>query len=287
MTSKMLLKSGQINRTAQGTRVVDVWAVWTDSWFDPVEAFAWVPAHDTPHSSLTACLLSDVSIEPTFPFFTVTLTYTEPVLPSDAGREFWSFAFGATQEHITSVPADSYIQYWPAAANDGLAIGWDGDKAEGCDVYRPTMEARCIKTWDAVPVAQLQNAVLLQNTLNSAEWFTFQPGELLFNGATMEQQPDGRIRVEYTFSMRKRRGPQTVNVGPEGTPTTVEVISPWDHVWTRQCETESTDENGQKATRRYIKYVAAAQVYDYDTDRAAAGFALLGLIGPFGGWEAW
>ncbi|HPV47483.1 MAG TPA: hypothetical protein PLD40_07860 [Kiritimatiellia bacterium] len=273
--SAMLIESGKIRRTAQGSEVTDSYAVWTE---DPIVAFFWAPAHGEPHPILSLCLLEQVEVEPqpTNPIWCkVSLTYVEPFDDSSIEWEDWDFDLTSQTTKITSVPSSDYMLNIPEEEDLGLAIGFDGvDKVDGADVFRGVTTARCSRLWEYLMPDGFWAIEGMRNTLNDTPFIGFERGEVLFLGAQIRRMPDGLIKIEYSFALRKNPGEQTVTLA-DGTEVTFTMLSPFDHLWYVYQDLEGEDGEANPTATRGIKSIHIAQVYDYMDHNA------LGLVGPW------
>lgn len=268
----VLIESGKIRRTAEGTEITDVYAVWTT---DPVVAFFSAPAHGTPHPILDLCLLQHVEVEPqaTSPIYCkVTLTYAEPVIgEDDLTIEEWNFDLSSQSTKITSVPDPTYIQHIPPTEDIGLAIGFDGvEKVDGADVFRGQTTARCVRLWEFLDPTGFWAIEAMRNTINSAAVFGFSAGTVLFLGANISQQPDGLIAIEYNFALKNHlpltelelADGTTITIGGPDSGAEYIVNSPFDHIWYVYEDAEAVDGEGAAMPQRKIKSIHVAQVYD-------------------------
>lgn len=239
-----------------------------------------LPRWMTPHPNwvdLPNFYAESIQVDPPTPQFPaeckVTIRYREYLLGLTPVSEDWQWDFTSHQQHISSVPNDSYAIYYPADAYAGLAIGHNGQKTEGVDVSRTSEQLIVTKVWDFVDVLGREVIHGLTNTVNSSYWFDYYPGEVLFTGAQIRRIANGFTRVQYTFSVQRVQPNFFVQLY---TGEYVEVSArPWDYVWYKYVDGTIPGDGGSEHLTRGIKSIHMNQVYDY------GDFHILGFTGPY------
>lgn len=131
----------------------------------------------------------------------------------------------------------------PDAPDLGGAIGYDGDKIQGVDVFVPKME------WSrTVSKASLSFAYVLQvrslvGKKNGAAFYGHAAGEALFLGASIQYSVGERWSVTHRFASQANEADVVITPGAEG--ITVPYARGWDYLWVRyeQKEVYDTDED--------------------------------------------
>ena len=145
----------------------------------------------------------------------------------------------------------------------GRAVGVNGDKIDGVDIYVPK------GTYTQTKDRQLNAGYLrilqdLTGKVNRSPWKFWQPGEVLFLGANAKRKGDGIWRVQYSFSIQLN-AQQSINASSG-------VLSffkrGWEYLWFERAKT--ADGSGT-AVEHKIEVAHVAQVYD------TREFSLLGL----------
>jgi hypothetical protein len=173
------------------------------------------------------------------------------------------FSFDSTggTQHITQ-SLQTVGRYGPSASTLlGGAIGYDGENVAGVDITVPV--------WNWQETYYLTDAELntpayyaLTGTVNSDVFEGYQPGEVLFLGASGQKRGNARWEVNFKFAASPNR--TGIAVGP------ILVLSKdgWDYLWVQYG-----DDVDNTANIRIKKPVAAyvEQVYD------RAPFSILGI----------
>lgn len=138
---------------------------------------------------------------------------------NDPLRRTRSFDTGGGSTHITqaktergySLPSDD------DAPNQQCAIGVDGDSVNGVDIIIPSLQ--WTESYDVpsqyVSAAYIRSLAGLTGCVNSDAFRGFEPGEVLFLGATGnqawdEQRGDGPWNLSYKFQASKNKTDLTV-----------------------------------------------------------------------------
>jgi len=235
-----------------------------------------LPAYNTAHPTLPGLYVSDVEVKvprKNARFALIQIKYTTPSWALTPNLEDWNWDLVSRTEHITAVENSSYCTHFPSGADVGTAIGWNGEEAEGVDVYRPYGVLTVTKVWTSISEDGRNVLEAMAAHMNLYAWHGYGVGELLFLGPVIDRMPDGRILVTYKFLTARRRAPFYVTL-LDGSTTLVDLV-PWNYLWFEHGE-EVIDNGDEKVRQRGIKSAHIAQVYDY------ADFSVFGLVGPYG-----
>lgn len=186
--------------------------------------------------------------------------------PKEAGDQSFSFdTTGGTQKITQSLNSTYYASIdLPEEINHKGAINVRGDQVEGIDIIVPkfsfSVERIFSHPLDGNYIQALYEKTGKVNTdtvVISVQGvvFTFNPGELLYEGATGSQRgsDDWQITLKCAASQNV-----TLDFGPDFQP--VEKRG-WDYLW---CDYETVEGNSQKLTQNVVQ-VNIEQVHDEDT----------------------
>jgi hypothetical protein len=174
--------------------------------------------------------------------FQVTATYTKTGQDNEEQeaplRRTRSFDTGGGSQHLTQgLPVGSgntldFERRFPATGpNQSGAIGVDGDSVAGVDVVVPQLQ--WTETYDVpstyVTAAYIRSVATLTGTTNTAAFRGFYPGEVLFLGASGnqewdEEKGDGPWSLSFKFTASPNAGP-TYNAATGSRTDSVEPIT--------------------------------------------------------------
>lgn len=163
---------------------------------------------------------------------------------------------GGTQ-HITQ-SIQTVAKYGPGATdNNGGAIGFDGQHVAGVDKVIPVWnwtQTVFLKTTDL----NLNVYYALTGHVNLDYFQSFNPGEVLFNGADVQQREDGLWEVQFKFSYQPNA--QNLSVGSGTNLITGISKNGWDYLWIYYAQ--SVDPTAKVKINPPIA-VYIEQIYDY------------------------
>jgi hypothetical protein len=259
-----------------------------DGTFDTEAAILACPENNSVHPRHPELFVTNVRVQPNpeidpnnNPFVKAFVTYAPKrtglvrIRFSDGSsvEEKWVWDITSQQEHIDTVQSTDLAIHYPADSDAGLAIGFDGETVEGVDVYRPSISLRVSRMWHSVSIDDLAFLHAATNTINEFEWYGYLTGEVLYIGATVAEQPDHRVQVDYQFLISQQQPAFTVDIY-NGTSEVIDLL-PWDYLWYRWVDDQATKLDGNQVPRRQIESAHVNLVYDF------LDFDLFGLIGPF------
>jgi hypothetical protein len=174
--------------------------------------------------------------------FQVTATYTKTGADNEEQeaplRRTRSFDTGGGSQHLTQgLPVGSgntldFERRFPATGpNQSGAIGVDGDSVAGVDVVVPQLQ--WTETYDVpstyVTAAYIRSVATLTGTTNTAAFRGFYPGEVLFLGASGnqewdEEKGDGPWSLSFKFTASPNAGP-TYNAATGSRTDSIEPIT--------------------------------------------------------------
>jgi hypothetical protein len=163
------------------------------------------------------------------------------------------------------------------APNLQSLIGLSKDRIEGCDIYSSDLKFTCTYKHCKFTFTYLRNLVKLTATVNSVNFLTFAPGEVLFLGAVGHYtDADGWV-IQYFFSIRANEPREAYGASAGGgtAGTGVKLIPPGetaagiyadeklghDYVWFSYKESEVSGFAVSKPVAAYIE-----KVYKDDKD---------------------
>lgn len=131
------------------------------------------------------------------------LAHYEKFKPLAVGEERFSFRTGGGTEHITqSLGTTSYAVTGVQIPDYQGAIGVNGDTVQGVDIGARVLEFSITKKFPTGTLNTILPILLykLTYTVNDAEWRGFQPGEVLFRGASGHDQNEDGDEITYDFA---------------------------------------------------------------------------------------
>lgn len=160
---------------------------------------------------------------------------------------------GATRTIRTSLSTvhKAKIAGTPNADFKGL-INVDENGAQGVEIVVPQWRETTTKTYTDAQVTPTFKQVIygLNGKVNNAVYRGFQPGEVLFLGADLDQRPaEGLWDVTYRFAMNPNL--TGIEIGE------IEVFDAkgWEYVWTRTVETDDGAGITRKPTHAFVEQV--------------------------------
>jgi hypothetical protein len=202
--------------------------------FDPIDAKSYLPdygeLYETASGTVMLAQVTDIKTEPAKtggrtadPLTLGTVTYTFDKGGGEGGnrqRDSWSTTLMSQTGHITHVKDPSKQKIYPPAGggeDPSTAIGVNGDKIEGVDIFVGAAEIEVTKFWtheDITPelMRTWHNA---EATTNDAPFtvgkIEAQIGELLFMGVTVSRTGGERAKTvaKYVFEPN-RTGPDAL-----------------------------------------------------------------------------
>jgi hypothetical protein len=186
---------------------------------------------------------------------------------NETGEWTWDFDTTGGTIHITQ--AKQEVARYPAATapNQLGSIAVDGDEVKGTEIVVPAMKVN-VQYRHPLGMITLAQAKFLSNitgTVNSDNFLTFAPGEVLFLGARGSDGTQAEAVVNYQFAMAANVTGQTIGsiagVAKKG----------WEVAWIRYQDTITEADSVDQPTR-VAKYVYVDRVYDTIAMAAALGF---------------
>ena len=116
----------------------------------------------------------------------------------------YQFETGGGSTHITHSisTVQRRIVGGGTAPNFGGAIGWDGQRINGCDIISPVFSFSETHSFDSAFVDGAYRLALFRATgkTNNAAFKGFEAGEVLFLGASGTKRGDDRWEISYRFA---------------------------------------------------------------------------------------
>lgn len=177
--------------------------------------------------------------------------------PPAQGQPTFSFDTGGGTQHITHSrqTVASFAPIGQTAPDYKGAIGVTPDRVEGVDIVVPVYQFTETHVLSDAVVTDAYKGVLmaLTGTVNADFFKGFNPGEVLFLGATGAKRGDGDWEITYRFAASPNRSNITIGdisgISKNG----------WEYLWVRYEDVEDT------AAEAIVKRPVAAyveQVYD-------------------------
>lgn len=167
----------------------------------------------------------------------------------------------------------------PKVADHKGAIGWDGERVNGVEIPVRVVDFDILVHHDDADITAsfLQTIVAATTKVNSEELTagpmgTFEPGSLLFHGASVTKRDDGVWDVNYKFSARSNETNLTVG------DLTIAEKAGWHHLWLTY-ESEVDEAAGPGADKSVVIPTASA----YYVERVLEEYDLLEL--DIEGWS--
>ncbi|GAB5404295.1 MAG: hypothetical protein Aurels2KO_25260 [Aureliella sp.] len=112
----------------------------------------------------------------------------------------WSFDTQGGTVRITH--SKSTTRYPSNAANFNGGIGYSNGEMQGVDVVIPALKLSATYRWpkNTFTTTSANSLATMSGTINSASWYSYAAGELLFLGATGEIVPGHPTEVTYNFA---------------------------------------------------------------------------------------
>ena len=147
----------------------------------------------------------------------VEYAWPEKKIPPDPGApaQLWDFDTSGGTSHVTQSIATVAV-YTPAgikAADNHGAIGYNGKAIEGVDIVTPVFQFTVVKTMTTAEVtnAYIQTLFGITGYVNSTPFLgMFDPGEVLFLGASGSQKGADEWSLTYRFAASPNRTGLTV-----------------------------------------------------------------------------
>jgi len=181
----------------------------------------------------------------------------------------WTWDFDTTGGTVTVFQSKEEIARYPSgtAPNQLGAIGVDGDKVEGTEIVIPAMKIN-VQYKHPLGVVTLAKAKFLSDMtgmVNSDQFLTFSPGQVLFLGARGSDGTEAEASISYSFAM-----------GVNATGLTIGAIAgvakkAWEVAWIRYQDTVTAG-GGVDQPTRVPKFVYVDRVYDTVAMATALGF---------------
>lgn len=181
--------------------------------------------------------------------------YAEYGLRDSSFDTMLSFDTTGGSSHITQ-SLSTVGRHGPGAIDLRGAIGVTSDSVDGVDITIPAFTWKVGKNF---PVASVTNTYLrtlidTTGTTNSAVWGIYQPGEVLFLGASGRRE-NGVWNIEGTFSASPNRENFTIggyNVTRKGG---------WDYLWCLYHDVKQLGTDGRLRMGKRVAAVYVEQVY--------------------------
>ncbi len=181
----------------------------------------------------------------------------------------FTFDFDTTggKIHITNAKAE--VRRYPAAtAPDQFgAIAVDGDEVKGTEIIVPALKVNIQYKHPAgvVTMAYAKFLAGITGTVNSDDFLSFAPGEVLFLGASGSDGTNAEAAMNYSFAMSANASGLNIG-GISGV-----VKKGWEVAWIRYHDT-ITSADGKDNPTRVAKYVYIDRVYEEINMTLALGF---------------
>jgi hypothetical protein len=186
---------------------------------------------------------------------------------NETGDWTWDFDTTGGTIHITQAKAE--VARYPAnqAPNQRGVIAVDGDEVKGTEIVIPAMKinVQFRHPLGVITIPQAKFLSSITGTVNSDNFLTFAPGEVLFLGARGSDGSNAEATVGYQFAIGKNLTNQTI-----GTITGV-AKKAWDVAWIRYKDNVVTADSKQLPTRE-PKFVYVDRVYEETALAVALGF---------------
>lgn len=187
--------------------------------------------------------------------------------PKETGDSSYQFEVGGQQQKITQTlqRMGAYAPAGQQVPDTGGAIGVTKDSVEGCEIYIPTYqfsETHYLPVATVTPAYKARLFTVAAAPVNLNAWRGFQPGEVLFLGASGSQRGEEDWEVSYKFvASPNMTGIQCGNIAG---------ISKrgWDYLWILY---EDKDDDNAKMLVKRPRAVYVDRVYGY------SDFSLLGI----------
>lgn len=141
------------------------------------------------------------------------------------------------QQHITSSIA-TVGRYGPSASNQlGGTIGWDGQDVQGCDIISPVYNFSETHRFTDLVVTPAYKATLfaLTGKVNADSFRNFQPGEVLFLGASGRRVANNLWEVGYKFASQPNHSAENGNLITIGDITDIAKRG-WEYLWVQYAD---------------------------------------------------
>jgi len=181
----------------------------------------------------------------------------------------WTWDFDTTGGTVHVTNAKEELRRYPTATapNQQGAIAVDKDEVKGTEIIIPAMKinVQFRHPLATVTIAKAKFLSDITGTVNSDNFLSFAPGEVLFLGARGSDGSEAEAVVSYQFAMAKNLTGQTI-----GTITGV-AKKAWEVAWIRYEDTITVADSKDCPTR-HAKFVYVDRVYDEIAMAAALGF---------------
>lgn len=255
--------------------------------YDPSATTPWIAtasAGETEEQVIEAALAPTSSIPATFGILTLrSVEHSEVLHTNGAGvPDAWKllaqydyissdyeFETVGGQQHITSSLA-TVGRYGPnASAQLAGTIGWDGHDVQGCDIIAPVYNfSETHRFTDAVVTPAYKASLYrLTGNVNSDTFRGFQPGEVLFLGASGRRVAHNMWEVGFRFASLPNHSSENGNLITIGDITNI-AKNGWDYLWVQYAD--DVDATAKVVIRRPVA-VYVEQVY------YTAAFAGMGI----------
>jgi len=175
----------------------------------------------------------------------------------------FSFDTGGGTQHITQ-SLDTRGKYGPAASDVlGGAIGFDGENVAGVDITVPLFNFSETHYLPDEVVNQSYKMRLFRKTgmYNNDSFRGFDPGEVLFLGASGSRRGDGDWEISFRFSASQNQ--KNIKVGE----ITVPEKRGWDYLWVQYAD--DVDDNKKQIVKKPV--AAYVEKVYYGTDFTSLG----------------
>lgn len=157
----------------------------------------------------------------------------------------WAFDTNAQSIHVTQAKETLYRRLAAdtlkgkadgkpgSAPNEALAIGLTKDRVEGCDIYAPALKFSRTVTRLAVDLAYLNAALYgLVGKVNKEQFFIFDPGEVLYLGATGNlTDAKGLWTITHNFACSPNQRDLKFGTGKTDETIILPFKGGWEYVW--------------------------------------------------------
>jgi len=196
-------------------------------------------------------------------------TIRVPYGPAKNETGEWTWDFDTTGGTVHLTQAKEEVARYPSATapNQLGAIAVDGDEVKGIEIVVPAMKinVQYKHPQGVITLAQAKFLAAMTGMVNSDNFLSFSPGEVLFLGARGADGTQSEASVSYSFAMAANRTGLTIGgiagVAKKG----------WEVAWIRYQDT-ITAQGGEDNPTRVPKYVYVDRVYETIAMSAALGF---------------
>jgi hypothetical protein len=175
----------------------------------------------------------------------------------------FSFDTSGGTQHVTQSyqTLGRYAAQGYTAPNHNGAIGVQEGDVTGCDIIAPTLNFSMSKTNNGIiDISFIKLLAGLTGKINSAAFFSFAPGEVLFEGASGSQNSLEPLHETFSVSYKFKASPNATGL----TVGNIQVAFKrgWDYFWIQYLEKEDT----QSKTTQKVPFAAYVEAVYQEAD---------------------